>query len=470
MTHPASDHASDHASDRASDDRSHPAKERPLAIAQVNTSAGGGGAERIARQLHDVFLRRGHESSLIIGRGEAAGPGVIPFPGQGVTRLAHAAAGSLRILERRLGLETYRYPATHRMLDALPREPDIVHLHNLHGGYFDLRVLPELSRRHTVVLTLHDAWLLSGHCAHSLGCERWRTGCGSCPDLGIYPAVRRDATARNWRRKQAIFRDSRLHVATPSHWLAERVQASMLAPAVEELRVIHNGVDVDIFEPGDQGAARSALGLPATGFLLLFVGSGLGTNPFKDFATALEAAGRAAELLQQDITLLALGGAGIDTREGRLAVRHVAFEHDATRLARVYQACDVYVHAARADTFPTTVLEALACGRPVVATAVGGITEQVRSLAAGAGDGAWPAVDPGETTGTLVAPDDGEATGMLVAPGDADAMARAISRLLEDAPLRARLGVNAARDARRRFDARDQAGAYLEWYRTILGR
>lgn len=450
--------ASDRASGRASDDASDPAIERPLTIAQVNTSAGGGGAERIAGQLLREFRRRGHDASLIVGRGAAAGLGVVPFPRDWRTGLAHAAAGALRILDRRLGLETYRYPATHRMLDALPQDPDIVHLHNLHGGYFDLRALTGLSRRHAVVMTLHDAWLLSGHCAHSLGCERWRTGCGACPDLDIYPAVSRDATARNWQRKQAIFRDSRLHVATPSHWLATRVQASMLAPAVAELRVIPNGVELDTFAPVDQATARSALGLSATGFLLLFVGSGLATNPFKDFTTARQAAVRAAELLEQDVTLLALGGAGADAREGRVSIRHVPFEHDATRLARYYQACDVYVHAARADTFPGTVLEALACGKPIVATAVGGIPEQVSSLAAGTGAGAWPATDARE------------ATGILVAAGDAESMARAVSRLLGDAPLRSRLGDNAARDAKRRFDVRDQAGAYLQWYRTILGR
>jgi glycosyltransferase involved in cell wall biosynthesis len=432
--------------------------DRPLSIAQVNARESGGGAERVARQLLGELRARGQRAHLIVGRGAARGEHVYTFPADRRTALAHAAAGPYRILERWRGLETYRYPATRRMLDVLPEPPDIVHLHNLHGGYFDLRVLPALSRRHCVVMTLHDAWLLSGHCAHSIGCDRWRTGCGSCPDLTLYPAVRRDATDRNWQRKREIFRRSRLHVATPSRWLADRVEASILAPAVADLRVIHNGVELDTFQPGDRQAARAALGLPASGFLLLFVGSTVVTNPFKDFATARAAAGRTAEILDQPVTLLVLGGDGPDRREGRLMVRSVPFQEDHSRIARYYQACDLYVHAARADTFPGAVLEALACGRPVVATAVGGIPEQVRSRSGAGSREGWPAYPASE------------ATGELVPPGDAEAMARATAALLAHEIARAQLGMNAARDARRRFDARLTCGAYVDWYRTILER
>ncbi|HSJ05400.1 MAG TPA: hypothetical protein VK936_01775, partial [Longimicrobiales bacterium] len=97
------------------------------------------------------------------------------------------------------------------------------------------------------------------------------------------------------------------------------------------------------------------------------------------------------------------------------------------------------------------------CGRPVAATAVGGIPEQVRGH-----EGAWPAAHATVETA--------DATGLLVPPGDAAALGRATARLLGDADLRLRLGSNAARDARQRFDARRQADTYLEWYRTIIER
>jgi glycosyltransferase involved in cell wall biosynthesis len=443
---------------------------RPLSITQVSATEHGGGAETVARQLHHCFRARGHDAALLVGRGRATGPDVHAFGEGRHAGLRHLLAGPLRIIDRQRGLETYRYPRSRRMIDAAGA-PDVVHLHNLHGGYFDLGQLPELSRRLPVVLTLHDAWLLSGHCAHSFDCERWRTGCGACPDLTIYPAIRRDATAMNWQRKRDIFARSRLHVAAPSEWLADRVRESMMAPALAELRVIPNGVDLDVFRPGDRQAARSALGIPAHADVLLVVGSR--NNRFKDFELALDAAERAATLADREITMIAVGDAAPDAQHGRVRVRSVPFVHDTGDMVGWYHAADIYVHAARADTFPTAVLEALACGLPVVATAVGGIPEQVRPLAstgatvgtAGAATGTVAA-----TTGAVATPTGAAAaaTGVLTPAGDAAAMAIALARLLADAALRQQLGDSAARDAARRFDLRRQCDVYLDWYRSIV--
>lgn len=424
--------------------------ERPLSIVQINASERGGGAEAVALHMHEGLRRRGQHARLLVGRGDATAPDVHAFPADWRTRALHMAAGGARLVERYRGLETYRYPAT---ASALRRyaDADVVHLHNLHGGYFDLRELPRLSRRVPVVLTLHDAWLLSGHCAHSFACERWRTGCGACPDLTIYPAVRRDATALNWQRKRRIFAQSKLHIATPSDWLARRVRASMLAPAIAELRVIPNGVAVSVFTPGDRNAARSALQLPLETALLLFVGSA-GANSFRDRATAEAAAARAAELMRRAVTLVLLGDPAVSTQRGEATIIGRPFEPDAARLAQYYQAADIYVHAAHADTFPTTMLEAMASGAPAVATATGGLIEQVRSLHA---------------CGAAAGHAAGDATGILVPAADPERMAHALAELLDADALRNRLGENAARIARAEYDAEQQCDTYLQWYRTL---
>ena len=139
---------------------------------------------------------------------------------------------------------------------------------------------------------------------------------------------------------------------------------------------------------------------------------------------------------------LALGEEAPTERIGQAEVRFIPYQKELETVARYYQAADIYLHAARADTFPNTVLEALACGTPVVATAVGGIPEQVKD----------------------------DVTGRLVPPEDAEAMAEAIIILLTDEALRRRLGYGAGQDAQIRFGLSRQVDTYLEWYRAIVER
>jgi glycosyltransferase involved in cell wall biosynthesis len=183
----------------------------------------------------------------------------------------------------------------------------------------------------------------------------------------------------------------------------------------------------------------------------------MGKNPFKDYATVAAAVERVArEVGDRKLLLVALGGEGRKQRMGNAEIRFVPYETEPTRVAAYYQAADIYLHAANADTFPTTVLEALATGRPVVATAVGGIEEQVRSLARAAGSWHGPSVKAATATGILV---DGH---------DPVAMAAATTFLLRDDALRAQLGTNAAADAKARFNVETQLDATLAWYQDCL--
>jgi glycosyltransferase involved in cell wall biosynthesis len=377
-----------------------------------------------------------------------------------LSRLAYATAAPRRWLDEYRGIEDFHFPETWHLLRLTTEPPDIVHCHNLHGWYFDLRALPWLSQQVPLILTLHDPWLLTGHCSHSFDCERWKTGCGSCPDLTIYPEIRRDATAYNWRRKQEIYSKCRLYVATPSHWLMRKVEQSILAPGMIEARVIPNGVDLSIFRPGDRQAVREALGVPQRSMVLLFAAATIRRNSAKDYRTIRAAVGLVAEQLQgQRVLFIGLGEDASAETIGRAEIRFVSYQKDPETVARYYQAADIYIHAARVDTFPNTVLEALACGTPIVATAVGGIPEQVKSL--------WPPTSGRAWDAYAV----NEATGLLVPQGDAEGMAKSIECLLTDEGLRLRLGENAARDARERFDLHRQARDYLEWYygRVRLG-
>ncbi|HVS85858.1 MAG TPA: glycosyltransferase [Gaiellaceae bacterium] len=442
-----------------------------MRIVQVNSSDSGGGAEGIALVLHREYRRRRHDATLLVAWSLTGEAGVAEFEDAALrsrwTRAIRSAARALGALDGRFpgaarvrralplalgqpatwwairrGREDFDHPTTEQLLTVRGSAPDIVHAHNLHGGglrgngYFDLRALAEVSQVRPVFLTLHDAWLLSGHCAHSFECERWLSGCGDCPDLSIYPAIARDATAFNWRRKRDIYARSVLRVATPSRWLMDKVERSMLAPGVVESRVIPYGIDVELFRPGDRAEARDELGLPSDRPIVMFAANGLRANPFKDLAllrSALEA------VSQEPLLLLAVGEEGPAERHGEAELRFVGRRDPAT-MAALYRAADVYAHPSRADTFPVVVLEAMACGTPVVATAVGGIPEQVA---------------------------DGE-TGLLAPPGDARAFADALRSLIADRSRREALGVAGAERAARRYALATMVDAYLDWYAEAL--
>ena len=461
-----------------------------LSILQVNAADVKGGAHVVAWNLFAVYRKRGYASWLAVGYNHSNDPDVFEIPRvsqsmpwarpcwilhrrlarleggiRGIGRLrdllSTLAAGRPEI-EREMGREYFNFPGSRRLLQLPPYNPDIVHAHNLHGNYFDLRFLPELSQQVPLVLTLHDAWLLGGHCAHSFTCYRWKTGCGRCPDLTIYPAIKRDSTRYNWRRKKEIYAKSRLFVATPSRWLMYKVEQSMLASAIVEARVIPNGVDLSSFHPADRRMVRARLGIPQDAKVLLFAANGIRKNIWKDYQTMRLAVARVAERLHgHHLLFITIGEDAPTEKVGHAKVRFIPYEKDPRTLAQYYQVADVYIHAAKAEVWGLTITEALACGTPVVATAIGGIPEQVKGIRST--HCGWR--NPGLNEFGL-----DKATGVLVPARDAEAMATGIKHVLGDEALRHRLGENAVRDARQCFDLTRQAEAYLEWYQEIIER
>lgn len=375
----------------------------------VNTSDAGGGAERISMELLEGFESLGSEAWLAVARKRTSHPRVVSFytsphvdysPGHPIRR---AALKARRSLDERIGLESFNHPYTRRVLDLTGSRPDVLLCNNLHGGYFDLRQLPRLSLRVPIVLRLADCWTFTGHCAVPGDCDRWRNGCGRCPDLAAPPSISRDATRINWHRKRWIYARSRVILTAPSQWMLDRARDSMLAPAIADARVVPNGVDLEIFRPeGDRGTWPEPR-IPR----LLFAANGGASNPHKDFATLRSAVQR----LDGPLELVAVGGERrVEDLGGGIRIRHEP-QLSPERLAALYRSAVAYVHASAEESFSLTAAEALACGTPVVAASAGGISEVVEN----------------------------GRTGFVHAPGDADALASSVRRLLSEPPLRRRM-------------------------------
>lgn len=444
-------------------------KEYSFRILQVSTYDIGGGAEKVAWELFQSYRDRGYISYLAVGLkktddknvmqipndenrsswsrfwincNESLSPSVrkIPLIRYRFSKLLMWIGQSQRSYRILQGQEDFDYPGTWKITQLVPFTPNIIHCHNLHRNYFDLRALQWLSHNFPLIITLHDAWLLSGNCAHSFECERWITGCGSCPDITIYPGINKDKTRSNWQKKKEIFENSHLFVVTPSQWLMDKVNMSMLCPAIIESKVIPNGVDLQVFHPYDQSKAREILGLPLEDKILLFAANGIKVNIWKDYKTLRTAIEKISEILDEKVLFLAVGETAPSEYIGKSKIQFLPFQRDSSTIALYYQAADVYVHPAKVDTFPNTILEALACGTPVVATDVGGISEQIK-------DGS---------------------TGFLVPPGDGEIMASKIVYLLKNDNLRKKMSSNASEDARKRFSLTMQVNKYLEFYDSII--
>ena len=440
-----------------------------MRIVQVSMLGNVGGAARVAWELAGKFDKLGHDSLLALGypKSNELGDKVIEIDNdshrnmwarvlyglprylrrheiRGSTAVYHALmliSEPMRFLRWRRGREDYDFPGSGRLLDTLPDKPDVVHCHNLHSGYFDLRMLPELSGKMPVVLTLHDMWLITGHCAYSMECNRWQNGCGECPDLKRYPSVVRDATARNLKTKRDILARSRLYVVTPSRWLMDSVGSggSILKPTLS--RVINNGIDLSVYRPADKNSARANFGFSASDFIILFVGMDAQNNRYKDYQTVKTAIEIIRRQCSKKIIFINLGSREERTDIlGNCEMRSYKRTDNPSEIAAFYVAADVFVHGANADTFPSTVLESMACGTPVVATGTGGIAEQIR-------DGI---------------------TGFIVPPHDSGSMAQRVIELMSDVNKTKTLAHNAALDAGRRYDLDQQAAKYIDFYQEAI--
>ena len=344
-----------------------------MRVLMINTVCGIGSTGRICTDLAAALEKQGHEVKIAYGRErvpESARRWAVRIGTDTDVRLHGAYAR----LNDAAGLGSRR--ATERFLDWVrDYDPDIIHLHNLHGYYLHIGILFDYLKScgKPVFWTLHDSWPFTGHGAQCEApqCGKWRTGCDSCAQIAQYPRSLTDHAARNWRFKRACFTGvERLMLITPSQWLAGRVRDSFLRdyPAA----VIPNGIDTAVFRPFPENPERFA----ERPFTVLGVASVWSETKGLDDLLRLR------ELMPREWSMVLVGLSERQLAALPEGVRGIARTHSPQQLRELYAAADVFVNPTTEDTYPTTNLEAIACGTPVVTYPTGGSPESARLFGA----------------------------------------------------------------------------------------
>lgn len=330
-----------------------------MKVLMINSVCGIGSTGRICTDIADNLIARGHECKIAYGRG------VVPDKYKDLSyRIGSGLSVKMHGLKARLfdAAGFGSYCATKRFIEWVKKyNPDVIHLHNIHGYYIHVGVLFEYLKScgKKIVWTLHDCWAFTGHCTHyqSPHCEQWQTECKKCVRTRDYPKAYISRASRNFKRKKAAFCGvPGLTLVTPSEWLKGEVEKSFLNcyPVV----VINNGIDLNVFKPTPSDF-RERYGLTDKKIILGVASVWEKRKGFNDFL-------KLAKLIDDDYRIVLVG---LNDKQIKLLPQNVIGikrTNNATELAEIYTAADVFINPSLEETFGMTVVEAMACGTPAI--------------------------------------------------------------------------------------------------------
>lgn len=256
-------------------------------------------------------------------------------------------------------------------------EADVIHLHWINAGFLSLKSLKELLHMgKPVVWTFHDMWPFTGGCHYALDCKEYTRECGQCPYLK--KPGEGDLSHRIWKKKENLFRNSKVTVITPSSWLQECVRASSLLHHWEVV-TIHNPIDHELFKPVERVEVCRNLGLDPSKKYILFGAANM-KNVLKGFNYFLEAIQTIADEpdAAQDVEILLFGKTRGDVGQSfPLKTRNIAFVQSIRTIVELYSVAHLFVIPSLQDNLPNTIIESMLCGTPVVGFRTGGIPEMI---------------------------------------------------------------------------------------------
>jgi glycosyltransferase involved in cell wall biosynthesis len=396
---------------------------------------GGGGAVAMYR-LHSGLRKAGIDSKILCERKTTDSPHV--------RVLQHKPR--LEIVEKiikqgtsRLGLnDIHRLSSFDIKQHEVYVDADILHFHGLHGGFINYLALPSLTESKPTVFSLCDMWPMTGHCAFSYDCDRWKIGCGKCPYPDAHPAIKRDATHLEWKLKDWVYNRSNLTIVSKSKWLTKQAQQSMLSryPIYE----ISNGIDTEIYQALAKEQCRLKLEIPLNKKVIMFAAVEL-NNFRKGGDLLLKALQSLPASLKAETVLLTLGKGGEEIAEAvEMQTLNLGYVSDDRCKVIAYSAADLFLFPTRAETFGNVALESIACGTPVVSFKVGGVSDHVR---------------PG-------------ISGYLAEPENFKDFCDGIVQLLEDQNLRADMSQQGRAIALQEYSLELCTQRHIELYRQLL--
>lgn len=399
-----------------------------MIIVQINSTLNWGSTGRIAEEIGQKIIEQEGESYVAYGRYAN------PSHSKSI-RIGNKWDNYIHVLQTRLfdrhGFGSKK--ATLKLVEQIKNiQPDIIHLHNIHGYYLNYPILFEyISSFHIpVVWTLHDCWPFTGHCSHymSIDCNRWQSQCYQCPLKNEYPSsIFLDRSDMNYKEKKRYFNSiENLTLVPVSDWLGGEIKKSFFRN--KTYRVIHNGIDIHTFTPVDSLKKQLR---KEDKFLVLGVCSvWIDKKGLPDFISL-------RERLSDDCTIVLIGLTKKQIKSLPPGIIGIERTNSVQDLAAYYSSVDVFFNPTWEDNFPTTNLEALACGTPVITYRTGGSPE---------------AID--------------ENTGFVVEQGDLEGAIHAINQIKSVGKA---TYTQACRErAVTHFNKEDRYAEYLQLYKEIL--
>ena len=336
----------------------------------MNTSTG-----RIMQEIGELAMQHGWESYIAYSYGR---DGIKPCKSHLVpvgNRWSVVWHGIVTRLFDRHGLSSDE--ATRRFIRQIEElNPDIIHIHNIHGYFLNYKILFEFLSRYgkPVIWTVHDCWLYTGHCYYYsyIGCNKWQIGCRHCPQKKEFPTSwLLDRSERNFLDKKAAFTSmpkERLTIVPVSEWIRGEMEHSFLKGY--DMRVIHNGINLEVFNIYGTEEVKNKYELGGKHILLGVASIWSREKGLDDFIEL-------SAMLNEDETLVLVGVDAVIQKRLPQNIVGIRRTENIRQLAELYSAADVFVNLTWQDNYPTVNLEAIACGTPVVTYRTGGSIEAV---------------------------------------------------------------------------------------------